>query len=159
VPAAHSAAPDVEGTSVAVPGFVIEPALKLVPLICTVWNRFEYCVMFKPLDRVGRPAVPPGNVMVNVSPGATVSGPTIPIVMSCDWCRIVPFTFARQSTFEKVCVMVCADAGRLPNGMNRTTSTAVVAKSAIARRRLEPVVRINVPPLWCAARPPREPAT
>ena len=56
-------------------------------------------------------------------------------------------TTARQSTAGNVCVMVCAPAVPLPNGMNRTIRTAVVANSPMARRRLEPVGRINVPPV------------
>jgi hypothetical protein len=54
------------GTRLAVPGFTIEPETKFVPLICTVWNRFAYAVMLRPFDCVGRLAVPPGNVTVNV---------------------------------------------------------------------------------------------
>jgi len=88
-PTAYDVAADhaVEnGTTVAFGGTIeIEPELNVVPLICTVWNVFEYAVTFKPFDCVGRFAVPPGNVTVNVSPGATESGATMPIVMSVGW--------------------------------------------------------------------------
>src|SRR4051812_28553609 len=63
------------GTTFAVVGVLpLEPGTNVAPLICTVWNKFEYSVMFKPVDWVGRFAVPPGNVIVKVCPGVTESG-------------------------------------------------------------------------------------
>jgi hypothetical protein len=76
----------VDGTNVPVPGFTMFPA-KLAPFSCTVWNRFEYEVMFRlcAVTRVGSIAVPPGNVSVKFEPGATVSGAMTSIVTSCVW--------------------------------------------------------------------------
>jgi len=36
-----------------------------------VSERFEYDVIVSPLDELGNRAEPPGNVIVNVEPGAT----------------------------------------------------------------------------------------
>jgi hypothetical protein len=66
--------------------------------------RFEYEVIESPFDFVGRPALPPGKVTVNVEPGATAVGAMIPMLMSCVCVRIVPLTLAVHATFGNVCV-------------------------------------------------------
>jgi hypothetical protein len=59
------------GTIVAVPGFTIEPALNAALCSWYVNDRPEYDVIVKPFEELGSNAEPPGNVIVNVAPGAT----------------------------------------------------------------------------------------
>jgi hypothetical protein len=111
----HADAFTVDGTNDAVPGFTMPP-LKLAPFNCTVWKRFEYDEMFKPFERVGRPAVPPGNVIVKVEFGATASGAMTPMAMSCFWMSVCPATTAEHETPWNTCVVStsAAPAGDAP---------------------------------------------
>src|SRR5215471_17426888 len=106
------------------------PPEKLAPPFnCRTWNRFEYDVIDKPFDRVGNPAVPPGIVIVKVSPGETEAGASIAIVMSCGWISVLPATTAVHWTFKYWCTVVtaCADSAA---AVTRTPLASVVANSA-----------------------------
>ena len=82
--------------------------------------------MFKPFDLLGSAAEPPGNVTVNVAPGATLSGALMPTVTSCVCVRCVVPSTASHCTPGKVCTTVCALADDV--------SAAVVIPTAMIDR-------------------------